>query len=500
MPHSAHKTSPRTNGEPARKPARNTILAAGALCAATALGVTGLAAGAASAAPAAPSKLRADYNGDGYVDLAVGVPDATVSGKAKAGYVNVVWGGADGLGKHGSTTVSQATAGVPGTVEAGDGFGTAVASDDMNGDGYSDLVVGTPGEDSGDQLSAGTVAVVWGSASGFKGGFTAANGDLGGSTYGQLLATGDFDKDGVKDIAFRARSDERASIKVRPGPFTPGSPATVSQVKSWHFGQGPTALATGDFDADGRDDIAVSHNAMEDTGTEILTKASGSWRTTWETSDYTPSGLATGDFDGDGTADLAIGDVRPNPETESTHCEDRLGGAILTVFNKKGGALGDGGHSCTTQDSPEVGGTAEADDNFGAHLAAGDLDGSGGDELVVGADTEAVGTAKNAGTYWLLASTGAGKPFTGPAASQNTAGVAGTAEADDRFGAAVATGDYDGDGRADAAVGAPGEDAAKGGVWYAPSARSGADPAVTSVTPGKLGLAGARAYGGVLGR
>ena len=88
----------------------------------------------------------------------------------------------------------------------------------------------------------------------------------------------------------------------------------------------------------------------------------------------------------------------------------------------------------------------------------------------------------------------------GPAVSQNTAGVAGTAEADDHFGAAVSAGDYNGDGHPDMAVGAPGEDARKGGVWYAPTPKDGPKPPVTSVTPGKLSLAGARGYGMVLGR
>ncbi len=483
----------------ARKPARNKILAAAALCAATALGVTGLTAGGASAA-AQPSKLRADYNGDGYVDLAVGVPDATVSGKAKAGYVNVVWGGANGLGRHGSTTVSQATPGVPGTVEAGDRFGTALASDDMNGDGYSDLVVGTPHEANSAGLAAGTVTVVWGSASGFKGGFTAANGDLSSANYGALLATGDFDKDGDKDIAFNSHFDESSSVVVRSGPFTEGSSAKLSRVDGWHFG-GPSVLASGDFDGDGGDDLAISYKGMEISGTTVRSRtASGEWQTVWDTPDSSRTALATGDFDGDGSDDLAIGDVQANPETESTNCEDRLGGAVLTVFGKKGGKLGDGGHSCTTQGSPQVAGTPEAEDDFGAHLAVANLDRDGIDELVVGADTEAVGTAKDAGTYWVLASLGTGQPFTGPSFSQNSAGVAGTAEAGDRFGAAVATGDYNGDTYPDVAVGAPGEDEGKGGVWYAPTPKDGPKPPVTSVTPGKLGLAGARAYGGVLGR
>ncbi|MEW2388736.1 FG-GAP repeat protein [Streptomyces venezuelae] len=484
--------------------ARNHLLGAAALCAATALAVTGLtASNAAAAAPAtadAPSKIRGDYNGDGYVDLAVGVPSATVDGKARAGYVNVVWGGASGLGKHGSTTVSQATAGVPGTAEAGDAFGFAVASDDMNGDGYSDLIVGAPEEDTSVGLSAGTVAVVWGGAGGFKGGFTAANGDYGSAFYGAQLATGDFDKDGDKDIAFNAHFDESSSVVTRPGPFTAGSPSKVSRVTGWHFA-GSTALASGDFDGDGGDDLAISYRGMEISGTTVMNRASGEWKETWQTSDRTDTALATGDFDGDGTTDLAVGNVQPNPETEETTCADRLGGAVLSVYGKKDGALGDGGTACTTQASPEVGGTAEADDNFGAHLAVGDLDRKGGDELIVGADAEAVGTVKNAGTYWTLASSGAGKPFTGPAFSQNTAGVAGTAEADDHFGESVATGDYNGDSLPDVTVGAPGEDGLKGGVWYAPSPKDGGPrPAVTSVTPGKLGLAGAREYGMVLGR
>ncbi|MGV9885001.1 FG-GAP repeat protein [Streptomyces sp. NPDC003006] len=480
-----------------RKPARNRLIAAGALCAATALGITALTAGGASAAE--PSKPRADYNGDGYADLAVGVPGATVGGKAKAGYVNVVWGGASGLGQHGSVTVSQSTAGVPGTVEAGDKFGTAVDSNDMNGDGYADLIVGAPGEAIDAAQGAGTVTIVWGSASGFKGGFTAASGgDDESRGYGALLTTGDFDKDGDNDIALNTHFDESSSLAMRAGPFTAGSPATLSKIQSWHFG-GPTLVTSGDFDGDGGDDIAVGYNGMEIAGTSVLSRASGEWKGLWSTGDSSRTALAAGDFDGDGTDDLAIGNVQPNPESERTACEDRLGGAILTVYGKKDGTLGDGGSSCTTQASPQVGGDAEADDNFGAHLASANLDKDGIDELIVGADTEAIGTAKSAGSYWVLASLGTGEGLVGPSFSQNSTDVAGTAEAGDRLGAAVTTGDYNGDTYPDIAVGAPGEDG-KGGVWYGATPKDGPNPPVTSVTPGKLGLSGSTEYGAVLGR
>ncbi|MFC8129731.1 FG-GAP repeat protein [Streptomyces sp. NPDC057302] len=486
---------------PTRKPARNKILSATALCAATVLGVAGLTAGSASAAqPSQPAQPTADYNGDGYADLAVGVPGATVGGKAKAGYVNVVWGGTSGLGKHGSTTVSQATAGVPGTVEAGDGFGTAVASDDMNGDGYSDLVVGAPDEDNDAGLSAGTVAVVWGAKSGFKGGFTAANGAYSDGSYGALLATGDFDEDGDKDIALNSHFDETSAVEMRPGPFKAGSPAKLSRVEGWHFA-GPVALAAGDFDGDGGDDLAFSYDGTEVSGTTVKSRdaATGEWNETWSTGDSTATALAAGDFDGDDTTDLAIGNVQANPESESTHCEDRLGGAILTLYGKKGTTLG-GPASCTTQSGEQVGGSPEAGDDFGSSLTAVDTDQDGRDELIAGAEAEAVGSAKNAGSYWFLTATGTGTGLTGPAISQNSAGVAGTAEAGDRFGAAVTLGDYNGDGLPDVAVGAPGEDAKSGGVWYARTPTDGPSPAVTSVTPGKLGLSGASGYGSVLSR
>ncbi|WP_161624882.1 FG-GAP and VCBS repeat-containing protein [Streptomyces spectabilis] len=478
---------------------RKKTLSAAVLCAATVIGVSGLSVASASAAGPAP-RPKADFNGDGYADLAVGVPGATVGGKAKAGYVNVVWGGKNGLGKHGSSTVSQDTAGVPGNAEKGDGFGRTVVPADMNGDGITDIVVGTPDEDDGTKLSAGTVTVLWGSKSGIKGGFTAAKGDYSDSSVGAVLTTGDFDGDGKQDIVLNTHFDESSSLMLRPGPFKAGSPARLSRVDGWHFG-GPRVVTTGDFDGNGRDDLAVAYGGMEDLGTKVLSRTTGEWKTQWSTGEGAGA-LAAGDFDGDGTTDLALGRAQPNPEAEEPGdklCQEYLGGAIATVYGKKDTTLG-GPVACTTQDSPQVGGTAEIEDDFGASLAVANLDRDGVDELIAGADTETVGTAKNAGSYWTLASAGTGKPFVGPSLSQNSAGVPGTAEAGDRFGADVATGDFNGDGYPDTAVGAPGEDAAKGGVWYARTPKDGPNPAQISLTPGTLGLSGAHTYGSVLGR
>ncbi|MEI5098736.1 FG-GAP-like repeat-containing protein [Streptomyces sp. PmtG] len=478
---------------------RRKTLSAAVLCAATVIGLSGLSVTSAAAAGSAP-RPKADFNGDGFADLAVGVPGATVGGKAKAGYVNVVWGGKNGLGKHGSSTVSQNTAGVPGNSEKDDGFGYAVAPADMNGDGITDIVVGTPDEDNGTQLSAGTVTVLWGSKSGIKGGFTAVNGEYSDNNVGAVLTTGDFDGDGHRDIVLSDHFDESSSLMLRPGPFKAGSPAKLSRVDGWHFG-GARVVTTGDFDNNGRDDLAVAYGGMEILGTKVLSHSADGWKTQWHSGEGA-SALAAGDFDGDGTTDLALGEAQPNPEAEEPGdkmCQDYLGGAIATVYGKKDATLG-GPVSCTTQDSPQVGGTAEIEDDFGSRLAVGNLDRDGIDELIAGAGTETVGAAKKAGSYWSLASTGTGKPFAGRSLSQNSAGVPGTAEAGDRFGAAVATGDFNGDGYPDTAVGAPGEDTGKGGVWYAQTPKDGPNPPLVSLTPAKLGLAGAQKYGAVLGR
>jgi hypothetical protein len=77
---------------------------------------------------AAAGSLQADFNNDGFVDLAVGVPGEDVGAVMEAGAANVAYGAAGGLTATGSQLFTQDTPGMPDTAEGNDGFALALAA------------------------------------------------------------------------------------------------------------------------------------------------------------------------------------------------------------------------------------------------------------------------------------------------------------------------------------------------------------------------------------
>jgi Zn-dependent metalloprotease len=153
----------------------------------------------------------ADFNKDGYGDLAVGVYNEGLGSEKKAGSVVILPGTRAGLTGTGSKGFHQDTAGVPGAAEANDVFGSALAVGNLNGDTYPDLAVGAPGEAvSGTGTGAGSVTVLFGGTAGVTAGNAKAfsqnsasvdgkaeTGDLFGAALWitQLNAIGDGDDD-----------------------------------------------------------------------------------------------------------------------------------------------------------------------------------------------------------------------------------------------------------------------------------------------------------------
>ncbi|MBI4571296.1 MAG: FG-GAP repeat protein, partial [Chloroflexi bacterium] len=142
-----------------------------------------------------------DFNGDGELDLAIGVPFEDIDGTDDAGAVNVLYGSADGLAAAGNQIWHQDVADIGGLAESDDVFGRALAAGDFNGDGRDDLAIGVPPEDVGSVVNAGAVNVLYGSASGLA----AAEDQIwhqdvadvqgaveAGDHFGDALAAGDF--------------------------------------------------------------------------------------------------------------------------------------------------------------------------------------------------------------------------------------------------------------------------------------------------------------------
>ncbi|MEV2252051.1 FG-GAP repeat protein [Streptomyces sp. NPDC050147] len=481
-----------------------------AVATATTLAATGLTlpfAATATAAPAAaPAPLTADFNGDGYDDLFVGVPSGSVGDKAKAGFVSVVFGGRHGPGPHSVRRITQATVEVPGTPEAGDRFGGSVVAAHIDDDKYADLVIGAPGEDIDAKTDAGSVTVLYGTGDGFSGANTAARGTKTGDAYGNALVAADFTGDTDVDLAIGGKDQVVANTH----PLV----ARTQPIMADRMGGRAPTMTTGDYDTDGRPDLALGYYTKNQPYTQShvrlygWNKDEGSMLNFWNNSNSAANALASGDFNGDGYDDLALGNCRENADE---NIDDPCGPEELTkgggIHIRFGGANGSFGWEQQTfnQDTAGMPGVAETGDGFGDALAVADIDADGHDDLIAGAPGEAIGSAAKAGSVTvlkggemgLLDPAGAANPGT-VAYQQNSPGIPGAAQAGDLFGGALAFGDHNGDGVPDLSVAAPGENSAAGGVWDLPGAKAGG----SVVTPNSLGLPASLdpyAYGAVLG-
>ncbi|MFE2629682.1 FG-GAP repeat protein [Streptomyces sp. NPDC059374] len=426
---------------------------------------------------------NSDFDGDGYDDVLIGAPTGTDGSRKNSGYVTVQYGGKGGIGtaagaREARTAVfGQNTSGVPGSAESGDGFGAAVASGDLNADGYDDAIVAAPGEDVGGVKDAGRVTVLFGSRTGLKAsgsvtfgaatpaadagfGLAVAAARLSGAVPGDVLVVAD---------RRGAHLFTHADGALRPAGRldTVGAPGD-EKIQ-------PASLTTGDYDDDGYADLIVAGRSLEEDGQGRSAVYRGGAGGLTYVRDL-PGGPATasGDIDDDGYDDLVAG----RPDRLEDEYEPLTGGAVLVFL---GGpdiftGLDEYGRpdQVWLQRDPGVPGTPELGDGFGYDVSLGDADGDGFADLAIGVPGEDVGTVRDAGMVVVLRGSARGLTTSGVVSfTQNTANVPGTVEKGDRFGAQVRFADTDRNGRAELLATAPGENSGEGSAWHLPGSAAG---------------------------
>lgn len=281
------------------------------------------------------SLAAGDFNGDSRDDLAIGSPREGFNAMSSIGAVFIVPGTPTGLSSSGIVMSTQGTNGIPGVSEAGDWFGYALTTGDFENDGYDDLAIGAPYEDTSAGIDTGAVTVVRGSALGLggvgarvmwpgrTGGFSGSVSP--GARFGHDLDVGEFSGNLRDDLVVCAphqnvgAATRAGAVWVAPGStsgitgagsvrITENSPSEVpSRIKSndefclW-------GMATGNLGTVGQDVLAVSIaqdvgswqasgglKVFRDNGPGILNGASTSYG---EGEDFGISNY--GEFDGAG--------------------------------------------------------------------------------------------------------------------------------------------------------------------------------------------------------
>jgi hypothetical protein len=357
-----------------------------------------------------------DFDGDDCDDLAVGVPLEDIDGDGNAGAVNVLYGDELGLSGDNDDFWHQDLATIDAVAEPGDGFGAALAVGDFDDDGIDDLAIGAPGEDIEAEAAddAGAVHVLWGSIFG--------------------LAAGE-------------------SLTLYRGNGILGEPQPGERIGG--------ALAAADFvPLFAGDDLAIGATGHDAGGTDqsgaviLLSDVAGSlFDSTWtqdsedvpgaaEDFDRFGAALAAGDFDGDGLPELAVG--TPEEDRENPLLGD-IGAVIVLDFD-------DDGHQIWTQNdlAPEQ---EELNDQFGQSLVAADFDADGIDDLAISAPQEDLGPLNASGILHVLF----GQAGVGLAATDDQTWIQtlDPSDAGDQFGFALAAGHFSGHSGADLAIGAP---------------------------------------------
>ena len=417
-----------------------------------------------------------DVDGDGLDDILIGA-QGNDDGYDNAGKTYLMFGSTVQVG--GTFELSSADASFVGEAEDDySGYSVSTAGD-VDGDGLDDILIGAYRNDAG-ATQAGKTYLMFGSTVQVGGTFDLSVADAtfmgeGASDYSgwSVSTAGDVDGDSLDDILIGAPYNDDAGSSAGKtylmfgsdvqvgGTFDLGSAAAafVGEVASDH--SGISVSSAGDVDGDGFDDILIGADENEEGGSNAgktylmfgsTVQAGGTFFLSAadaafvgeEASDASGRSVSTaGDVDGDGLDDILIG--APN--------NDEAGTTVGKTYLLFGSTVQVGGTFDLSLADASFLGEANYEDSSGyAVSAAGDVDGDGLDDLIIGAPYNDDGSSQAGKSYLVFGSTAeTGGTFDLSIADAAFVGVVG-----DYSGRSVSSaGDVDGDGLDDILLGAP---------------------------------------------
>lgn len=314
-----------------------------------------------------------DINGDGLSDLIVGASSYD-NGETNEGSAFIYYGATTGLSPAADQVLERNSMNAT--------FGICVASaGDVNGDGFSDVIIGASGWDN-NEAGEGGAFLFNGSADGFAGSFdwlATGNQDQGG--FGQSIAcAGDVNGDGYDDVIIGAQfyangETDEGAVFIYHGSISGLSttPARVLESNNEFTYFGFSVASAGDVNGDGFNDVIIGAFSFNDEGAAFVYYGSPSGISAsnyWKTGSSGTGGwigysvASAGDVNGDGYSDVIVGDP------------------ILAhaVYIYKGSSSG-----LPAQPSQQLDPDDDNISDFGRVVAgAGDLNGDGYSDVVVG--------------------------------------------------------------------------------------------------------------------